>query len=72
MPLETVQVSQRDERAFFSMGRRYKIIDKTGTIDTLYAKTVSEVALIKREFKSLTFEVLMLELDEHNHLHFSS
>ena len=72
MPLETVQVSKRDERAFFEMGRRYKLVDKSGTIDTLYAKTLSEVAMIQREFKNLTFEVLMLELDESNHLHVSS
>lgn len=70
--MQTEQVSQRDERAFFSMGRRYKLVDKTGTIDSLYAKTLSEVALIQREFKNLHFDVSMLELDSHNHLHFSS
>jgi hypothetical protein len=54
------------------MGRRYKLIDTTGTIDSLYAKNLNEVAMIRREFKNLRFEVVMLELDESEQLHFSS
>jgi hypothetical protein len=70
--MTSLQVSKRDERAFFKMGRRYKLIDTTGTIDSLYAKNLNEVAMIKREFKNLRFEVVMLELDESEQLHFSS
>ena len=60
--MPTIQVEKIDERALFQMGRKYKLVDKTSTIDSLYARNLKEVEMIKREFSRLTFEVYLLEL----------